>query len=50
LRTRGLRVRALWMMVLASTALCAPPIHAWKPRTHIYIANVIRADALDGKV
>jgi len=29
--------------------LCAPA-QAWKPKTHVYIANVIAADARDGKV
>jgi len=28
----------------------AMPAHAWKPRTHIYIANIVLDDARDGKV
>ncbi len=36
--------------LLVCGAIFAGPAQAWKPKTHIYIANVIRADAQDGKV
>jgi hypothetical protein len=48
--TRRIFIRATWLAILVCAALSAVPAHAWKPRTHVYIANVIRADALDGKV
>jgi hypothetical protein len=39
-----LLVLALWIGLLSSGA------HAWKPKTHIYTANIIADDAKDGKV
>ena len=43
---RRILVRATWLAVLICAVLSAAPAHAWKPRTHVYIANVIRAGAV----
>ncbi len=47
---RKIPIRPLWLLVVSCATLCAAPAQAWKPKTHIYIANVIREDAKDGKV
>lgn len=43
--------RALLCGVALAAALAAPPAYAWKPKTHIYLAEEALRDALDdGKV
>ncbi|MFH1845297.1 MAG: PLAT/LH2 domain-containing protein [bacterium] len=45
------RKRTIKVSILAVLLLCvAIQAYAWKPRTHIYIANIVLDDARDGKV
>ncbi len=48
---RFTRMLAAGVVGLTATVLAAEPAHAWKPRTHVYLAEQALQDALDdGKV
>ena len=45
--TKGIRSALLAFIAIVALPVCA---FGWKPNTHVYIANIILADAQDGKV
>jgi hypothetical protein len=50
LKPRGIAWVLLFILQVMFIVVFSQPAHAWKPKTHIYIANVIMDDARDGKV